>query len=1416
MAETTLAEPGARRMGDIHPTGITELYVPSSPIVDICFVHGFTGHPERTWRSKKRAKNLKEPNKKSMKRAKLGQFFSNSRPSIDIITTNDTISDMPEFTYWPRDLLPDIIPPARVLTFGYDTNVRHSLQGPISQNRLSDHAGDFLVALEDCRRQNPLRPLIFIAHSLGGLLVKDTLRISKSHEHSQPDLWSIYESTTNLFFFGTPHAGADPRNTLHRALTNLTKALGFQVNKEIVQTLMPGAERSKLLAEDFLRWTSERGWAIYTFQEELAHSALGAKIVEDSSSSISDPHHERIVHIRADHVDMCRFSSADDPEFRKISSALLRVQEQPRYSRDSSHSDAEQSQEHASPHTSILRLSSEQVDDILEKLSFDGIDARYMTLKNAQRKTCQWLPKHRKYKSWLDSSQMDAHHGFLWIKGKPGTGKSVCMKYLYQSIMRTKKDHVVIKFFFNARGAMLEHSTEGMYRSLLSQLIKASSVINIDSDVLSQLLSLDGKESWPIEALKEAFSSILAQVECQELYCLVDALDECSEDEVRDMISFFEEIGESSVLSPSNLRVCFSSRHYPYITIRRGLQLVLEDEDDHSNDIRQYIHSQLRIDQNTIQQEIEDEIFERSSKIFLWAALVVDILNKENDKGGDVSVRKRLRQIPKGLHDLFHDILTRNNDNIEELILCIQWILFAKQPLRPEELYFAVQIGNYPNATLVWDQTVVPMDRIHRFNLNASKGLAEVTKKTSTVQFIHESVRDYLLREKGLETLLRYRNPPTGLSKGVSHDNLRDICLKQIKGAPSALEPTENGNDRTNMPFLQYAVANILAHANSAQSSGSDQTDFLFKFPREAWVSLDNELQKHKTRRHSNEVDLLYVLAEQNLASLIQINPERYSLLDSFSKGERFLSPLIAAMASGNNEAIFALALAGAKESLAPNRRRDLNQIEKELRDMPHFKANLSGTHWKRMDTLSLICSLGSATLLDALWDQMLAAVNMEPEDSLGGLQCSVSAGVAEYMVKKGAHVNAYNKHIGNTALMRAVKADALATAEYLLLEGANPNIAPNGVQSVRGSCCLDFAESGSMITLLIRHGALLDLHFHHLLSKKNINSFISASAELSYEKRQIFFKSSADLVPAILNILDGDEHARALSLLRIVSDMDDPLGGLLLTTAARRGQVGIIKMLCEVGRANVDTRNHEGYTALHVAVEGTSIFNRLATVQYLLDLGANPNLQTKSGLRPLETVVQGFQNWSMRREAIKALEALLQCPSLDVNFRYTSGFTPLTAAIRMRDFEPLELLIHHHSIDVNLQDVTGRTPLIYAVTETKNITIFEQLLYHRFSNANIQDTNGRTALSWAAETSNFEALELLLKTVSVDVNLPDNLGRSPLLWAAQFGCFLTVQLVISNHKVDRTVKCAAGMTVLDYAEKNRDMNVLELVREMY
>ena len=127
--------------------------------------------------------------------------------------------------YWPRDLLPRTAPDARVLTYGYDTKIRHFAVGPVSQNTVYDHGWNFLCAVEEVRRNEPLRPLLLVAHSLGGLVLKEALRKSRDCESVKPHLHNVVRSIVGVLFFGTPHHGANPLGLIRHALTQLVKGL---------------------------------------------------------------------------------------------------------------------------------------------------------------------------------------------------------------------------------------------------------------------------------------------------------------------------------------------------------------------------------------------------------------------------------------------------------------------------------------------------------------------------------------------------------------------------------------------------------------------------------------------------------------------------------------------------------------------------------------------------------------------------------------------------------------------------------------------------------------------------------------------------------------------------------------------------------------------------------------------------------------------------------------------------------------------------------------------------------------------------------------------------------------------------------------------------------------------------------------
>ncbi|KAF1957575.1 hypothetical protein CC80DRAFT_411018, partial [Byssothecium circinans] len=566
----------------------------------------------------------------------------------------------------------------------------------------------------------------------------------------------------------------------------------------------------------------------------------------------------------------------------------------------------------------VLSLDNDQRRILLDSLRFDQIDARQMTIKNAHAKTCKWLLTKPKYIDWLNTTKLSEHHGFLWIKGKPGTGKSTLMKFALANARKLMKDRTVISFFFNARGEDMEKSTIGTYRSLLLQLLERHPALQcvFDSAGLSSS-SIRPDYEWGIESLKSLLEQAIQNLGQSSVVCFIDALDECEEEQVRDMIQFFEHVGELSVSAGIGFQVCFSSRHYPHITIRKGLSLVLEGQEGHSQDIANYLESELKIGKSKIAQQIRSELQEKALGVFMWVVLVVGILNKEHDRGRIHALRRRLQEIPGDLHKLFRDILTRDSHNIDELALCIQWVLFAKQPLSPEQLYFAVLSGVEPEAVTKWDPDEVTKDVIKLFILDSSKGLAEITtSKNQMVQFIHESVRDFLLKEDGLGNL--WPDLRSNL-QGQSHERLKHCCLNYMKldvftaleipkNLPKASTPQAADFRKAadgSFPFLEYATNNVLYHANAAEAGGVSQGHFLENFPLPQWVRLDNLLEKHEVRRHKEGVSLLYILGERNMPDLIRIYPRPIPGLEF--EDERYGCSLFAAMATGSKEAVKAL-----------------------------------------------------------------------------------------------------------------------------------------------------------------------------------------------------------------------------------------------------------------------------------------------------------------------------------------------------------------------------------------------------------------------------------------------------------------------------------------------------------------------------
>lgn len=106
---------------------------------------------------------------------------------------------------WIRDRLPQALPGSRMILYGYDSQ----LQSSGSFQGIDDLARGFLQLL---RRLRTTRGITFLAHSLGGLIVKSA--IVQLEASSDPIDQQIFSKIIGAICFAVPNLGIEQRHFL--------------------------------------------------------------------------------------------------------------------------------------------------------------------------------------------------------------------------------------------------------------------------------------------------------------------------------------------------------------------------------------------------------------------------------------------------------------------------------------------------------------------------------------------------------------------------------------------------------------------------------------------------------------------------------------------------------------------------------------------------------------------------------------------------------------------------------------------------------------------------------------------------------------------------------------------------------------------------------------------------------------------------------------------------------------------------------------------------------------------------------------------------------------------------------------------------------------------------------------------------
>lgn len=288
-----------------------------TPVIDVVFVHGLTGDAMQTW-------------------------------------SNEASNG-----FWPAWLHSEL-EKISVYSLGYPASV---FGKPVKKEMdLFERAANVLEQFAGHGIGE--RPIVFVAHSLGGILVKMVLR--KSCESDDQDWRRIAESTKLVFFLATPHKGSE--------LANFRKAIRY-TSKHVA-----------LLANEvgLLEDLNEHYQAFANNREDLTtvayyekHATKGIVVVSRESADPGVAGTTPIA-IDKDHINICKPSDSEETVYLGVKRRIRRLLQL-----------AEES-EYVPGRTMLTEdyedRSAEDRRDLLQKLMDAGREHEYRYANNAQNR----------------------------------------------------------------------------------------------------------------------------------------------------------------------------------------------------------------------------------------------------------------------------------------------------------------------------------------------------------------------------------------------------------------------------------------------------------------------------------------------------------------------------------------------------------------------------------------------------------------------------------------------------------------------------------------------------------------------------------------------------------------------------------------------------------------------------------------------------------------------------------------------------------------------------------------------------------------------------------------------------------------------------------------------------------------------
>ena len=720
------------------------LYEPeSSPSADIVFVHGLGGTSRHTW-SKNRDLRL----------------------------------------FWPQQWLPyeADLASARILTFGYNAHFSSVSYGKQNILNISDFAKDLLFSLKFATGEGERKldigsiPIVFVAHSMGGLVVKKAYVLGQHDEHYR----KLIQAVSGIVFLSTPHRGSNLAEVLNRILAACIFAFS---PKQYIAELGINSPTLQEINEQFR--TLAPSVSIISFFETLKTPIGPSQVmVCHKDSSILGYREEISKPLDADHHDVCKYSSQQDPNYISVRNIL-------RYLVGKHHS------------KKSLKTESTSIDELQDIASAFGlvegpIDDLSFFSDRRMPGSCGWINNDPNLNSFLTDESKQPR--CLWYTGRPGSGKSV----LASSIVQTAQDcNCDMAFYFFRFGDQVKNNLNTLLISIAYQFASTLSeyrrrLVRLFDDGLNVQKSAS-RLLW-----QKLFVSTLFQVSLDRpMLIIIDGLDECDSSSL--LLKFLEDMNTFS----GPLRILVLSRNTQALSLgfeklSKKLSIHYHTLDNLKEDLRAYVEEEMATmhGDEDFKNNIAKELVRKADGNFLWATFVLsEVLQCHTED----AVLEALEEIPEELELLYERMDStlakscRKSDQAMGKII-LTWVACSRYPLSLLDLAEALR----PEYANVLDM---------RYTISRVCGEFVIIDGKGIVSMVHSSARDCLFQNHNLN----YH-----ISHAASNHYIFEKCLTALVNA----SPRIQAGQLKSQAFLLYASTSWPYHLEQALDV-SDQSSLL-------------------------------------------------------------------------------------------------------------------------------------------------------------------------------------------------------------------------------------------------------------------------------------------------------------------------------------------------------------------------------------------------------------------------------------------------------------------------------------------------------------------------------------------------------------------------------------------------------------